>query len=294
MKKMFYFVFAFVATLLFVPSVSALAPEYNLQMGTEKKEVFLANGNAITITADPDNANGAIITWADGSQKVTKAVTIFGGAHDSEEELASTSITMNGGIVKNIMGGGLHVSGVDNANIVINGGKVTGSIMGGGYHGFLSDDDYTTKLKAYTAADAKTSKVYVKNAFITVNGGDLDGVMIFGGGGGYNRVDATYIIIGVNNQTPLPACRAGKVRTKGENRYDYCKCERRTDRYSSDRTDRAGGIPDRNGRQRHRHHQEGQCHPRRWHRSCKERQGDGRRCRFDHQGKSITDCRSRC
>ena len=195
MKKMFYFVFAFVATLLFVPSVSALAPEYNLQMGTEKKEVFLANGNAITITADPDNANGAIITWADGSQKVTKAVTIFGGAHDSEEELASTSITMNGGIVKNIMGGGLHVSGVDTANIVINGGKVTGSIMGGGYHGFLSDDDYTTKLKAYTAADAKTSKVYVKNAFITVNGGDLDGVMIFGGGGGYNRVDATNIII---------------------------------------------------------------------------------------------------
>ena len=30
----------------------------------------------------------------------------------------------------------------------------------------------------------------------------------------FNISDATYIIIGVNNQTPLPACRAGKVRPK--------------------------------------------------------------------------------
>ena len=108
MKKMFYFVFAFVATLLFVPSVYALDPEYNLEMGTETKEVFLANGNAITVTADPDNAEGAIITWEGGSQKVTKAVTIFGGAHNDATELATTSITMNGGKVKNIFGGGLH------------------------------------------------------------------------------------------------------------------------------------------------------------------------------------------
>ncbi|MBO5414348.1 MAG: hypothetical protein J6A17_01840 [Bacilli bacterium] len=199
MKKMFYFVFAFVATLLFVPSVYALDPEYNLQMGTDNKEVFLANGNAITVTADPDNAEGAIITWEGGSQKVTKAVTIFGGAHNDATELATTSITMNGGKVKNIFGGGLHKSGVGTSNISINGGQVTGSIMGGGYHGFLTDADYTAELASLTASDAPTSPVYVKEAYITVNGGNLDGVMIFGGGGGYSRTDIANIEI--NNHT---------------------------------------------------------------------------------------------
>lgn len=195
MKKMFYFVFAFVATLLFVPSVYALDPEYNLEMGTEKKEVFLANGNAIIVTADPDNAEGAIITWEGGSQKVTKAVTIFGGAHNDATELATTSITMNGGKVKNIFGGGLHKSGVGTSTISINGGQVTGSIMGGGYHGFLSDADYTAELASLTAADAPTSPVYVKEANIFINGGNLDGAMIFGGGGGYSRTDVAYIYI---------------------------------------------------------------------------------------------------
>lgn len=195
MKKMFYFVFAFVATLLFVPSVYALDPEYNLQMGSEKKEVFLANGNAITVTADPDNAEGAIINWEGGSQKVTKAVSIFGGAHNDATELATTSITMNGGKVKNIFGGGLHKSGVGTSTISINGGQVTGGIMGGGYHGFLSDADYTAELASLTSADAATSPVYVKEANIFVNGGNLDGAMIFGGGGGYSRTDAAYINI---------------------------------------------------------------------------------------------------
>lgn len=195
MKKMFYFVFALVTALFFVPSVSALAPEYYTEMGTQKKEVFLANGNAITIAADPDNANGAIITWADGSQKVTKAVSIFGGAHNNATELATTSITMNGGIVKNIFAGGLHISGVATADVIVNGGQVTGSIMGGGYHGFLTDDDYNAELKDLTAADAATSPVYVKTSNITVNGGNLDGVMIFGGGGGYSRVDDVTINI---------------------------------------------------------------------------------------------------
>ena len=195
MKKMFYFVFAFVATLLFVPSVYALDPEYNLQMGSEKKEVFLANGNAITVTADPDNAEGAIITWEGGSQKVTKAVTIFGGAHNDATELATTSITMNGGKVKNIFGGGLHKSGVGTSNVVINGGQVTGAIMGGGYHGFLRDADYTADLSSLTAADAATSPVYVDSANITVNGGNLDGVNIFGGGGGYSRTGDVFITI---------------------------------------------------------------------------------------------------
>ena len=121
-------------------------------------------------------------------------VTVFGGMHNDDTKV-DTNITMNGGTVKNIMAGGLHKSSVGNAGIIINGGSVTGSVMGGGYAGFVNDTDFSTSTynPTYSATDQSELTIRVEKSFITINGGDVNN--IFGGGGGHNYVGETSIFV---------------------------------------------------------------------------------------------------
>ena len=107
---------------------------------------LFANGNAITIEAGSDGKTKVTATGSnevkeiDGSQYI-----IFGGKYDDDCE--TTNITMKGGSVKAIVGGGYgttkensaDVSGTTTINIT--GGTITNMLIGGGAY-------YATSKKA--------------------------------------------------------------------------------------------------------------------------------------------------
>ena len=128
-KKLILFITLLVASALFVPNALAAekAPELVIFGG---KTILLANGNEITIEATEETGYTAVAKYEGGQILLPAGTTIFGGMHNSTEKV-DTSITIKGGTVKNVFGGGLHISSVGTANIVVEGGTITGSIMGG-------------------------------------------------------------------------------------------------------------------------------------------------------------------
>ena len=189
-KKMLFVIATIVAFALFVPSVMAASdPELVTMSG---KNIFFANGKAITIKATEDNSEGALITWEGGSKVVPADVTVIGGLHN-DDTLVNTSIKMTGGTVKHIFAGGLHKSSVGTASVTVSGGNVTGSVMGGGYAGFVNDEDFSTST--YAPADVKKdSIVRVEEATVIISGGSI-GADVFGGGGGYSYTGKATVII---------------------------------------------------------------------------------------------------
>lgn len=191
MKKVLFFVMTLVASAFIVPNAFAAAPQY-YENFAGSKEIFFANGTEITISERTDSVEGALITWDGGQQLVTDKVGVFGGSHNSDVKV-NTSITMNGGTVRNIIGGGLHKSSVGTAKITINGGTVI-NVYGGGYDGYVWGSDETCSCaNTNTLEKVKDSTVRVDEVAIVVNGGSAD--TIFGGGGGYNYVGSVSLVI---------------------------------------------------------------------------------------------------
>lgn len=206
MKKFKLLLVALFVAFVGVVNVNAATkePEYTTLGG---KKVLIANGTAITISAPTTEGMGATVTWEGGSIEIAADTSIFGGYHNDTENVVDTNITMNGGTVRNIHGGGLHKSTVGTATITINAGTVTGSLSGGGYEEFLDcgEGDYN----AVTEEDVLTSTTKVETANIEINGGDL--YVVFGGGGAHaytgtanivvNDTDATidYLVAGGSN-----------------------------------------------------------------------------------------------
>ena len=210
MKKVLFFVMTLVASAFIVPNAFAAAPQYyeNFAGG---KEIFFANGTEITISERTDSVEGALITWDGGQQLVTANVAVFGGSHNSDVEV-NASITMNGGTVKNIFGGGLHKSKVGTVEITLNDGVVKGSIMGGGYDGYVwGSNENCSCANTNTLEKVKDSTVRVEEVLITVNGGSV--YMIYGGGGGYNYVGSASVIISALDK------KASYVTAGGSNGY---------------------------------------------------------------------------
>ena len=110
---------------------------------------------------------------------------------------------MNGGTVKNIFGGGLHQSSVTNAEVVINGGKVTGSITGGGANIFANSDS-----GSHTDSNFET---VVTNATTTINNGSAYNV--FGGGEGYSTTNN--VSLNINGGTLSYVTAGGSNGTTG-------------------------------------------------------------------------------
>lgn len=181
MKKLKLFAIALITAFAGILNVNAetVQPELAVIGG---KNVLIANGVAITVEAPTTEGMGATVKWDGGSIEVPADVTIFGGTHNSTEEV-NTSITVNGGTVKNVFGGGLHISKVGTANIVVNGGRITSSIMGGGYEEFTNCT--LGDFNKVTEENVMSSTTKVTSTSITVNGGNLNGTMIFGGGGAH-------------------------------------------------------------------------------------------------------------
>ena len=155
------------------PAMMALSDSEYLTPGTPAldemtgKECFFANGTPITIEATTTEGKGAKITWDGGSQEVSSAANIFGGGHNHDGTYESTSVTMTGGTVNAVFGGGLHKSHVATANVVIKDGAVIGQIAGGAASSFSG----TTCHQPWPGSDSPNAFVDTANA--TIDGGTI-------------------------------------------------------------------------------------------------------------------------
>lgn len=169
-KKLLLLVAAFA---LFVPSVLAAEPNYD-----ESVKAFFANGTPVTVEARTDGQDGALIKWDGGEKAVPADTSVFGGSHESDEKLATTSVTVNGGSLHNVFGGGLHKSSVGTSTVIINGGKFKGFIQGGGASSYTATCGHTQY-----AGDKDGATTVVDNAIVVINGGEI-AKDVFGGGEG--------------------------------------------------------------------------------------------------------------
>lgn len=196
------------------PAMMALNDSEYLTPGTPAldemtgKECFFANGTPITIEETTTEGKGAKITWDGGSQEVSSAANIFGGGHNHDGTYESTSVTMTGGTVNAVFGGGLHKSHVATANVVIKDGAVIGQIAGGAASSFSG----TTCHQPWPGSDSPNAFVDTANA--TIEGGTIKGsALVYGGGEGMSQTgntnlnitggtfDKAYIIPGGSNGT---------------------------------------------------------------------------------------------
>ncbi len=190
MKKKLLFVI--VACAFFLPATvfAAKAPKFD-----ESKNLFFANGTPITIEKRTDGQEGALIKWDGGEKLVPVNTSVFAGSHNSDEEIETASITMNGGTVKNISGGGLHKSIVKKATIVMNNGTVTGSVMGGGAHHLkqAGDGDFIDSTVA-DSKDRTKAITIVDETTVTINGGTVK-YAVWGGGESYSYTGKSTLTI---------------------------------------------------------------------------------------------------
>lgn len=186
MKKILFSVMVLACSFLLMPVVNAKSAP------VMEGNYFFANGTPVTINAREDGEAGATITWDGGKQDVTTAVTVFGGSHESDERLETTSVTMNGGEVHGIFGGGLHKSNVGTAKVVVNAGKLN-FVQGGG----ASSLSGSTCHKPWYAGDPKNSPNRVDSAeVLVVNGTGVGSYpLIYGGGEGISYVGKTDVTV---------------------------------------------------------------------------------------------------
>lgn len=183
--------FLAICTFLGITSSSnAATPTYDPDDGyvlNGSQKCFFANGTPITISSRADGIAGATISWEGGSTNVPSDVNVFGAAH-ADPATYDTKITMNGGTVKNIFGGGLHESYVGTSEVIVNAGTVTGSITAGGANVLANSDNCTP-----TAENATGSATRVVNANLVINGGSA--LNVFGGGEGLGYTKASHTSI---------------------------------------------------------------------------------------------------
>lgn len=170
--------FAIAACALFLPATvfAAADPTYD----EEVKAVF-ANGTPITVEERTDGEAGALIKWEGGELAVPANTSVFGGSHDNATKVESTSITVNGGTLYNIFGGGLHKSYVGTARVTVTGGTINGKIHGGGASSYAG----STCHQPWYAGDKENATTVVDEAIVIIKGGNLSSATdVFGAGEG--------------------------------------------------------------------------------------------------------------
>lgn len=176
MKKKLLFVIAACAFFLPATVFAAADPTYD----EEVKAVF-ANGTPITVEERTDGEAGALIKWEGGELAVPANTSVFGGSHDNATKVESTSITVNGGTLYNIFGGGLHKSYVGTARVTVTGGTINGKIHGGGASSYAG----STCHQPWYAGDKENATTVVDEAIVIIKGGNLSSATdVFGAGEG--------------------------------------------------------------------------------------------------------------
>lgn len=195
MKRKFLlsFLLFFALFMIFAGCTLAAEPTYSEDNGyvlNGSQKCFFANGTPVSIEARSDGQDGATIFWEDGTKNVNvpSDVNVFAGSHKDSTMFESSKITMNGGTVKNLFGGGLHESKVKKAEVIVNGGTVTGSITGGGANIFVNSD-----YCANSDLPFESSLTRVEEAYVTINNGKAG--TVFGGGEGHSYTGTTAVRI---------------------------------------------------------------------------------------------------
>ena len=147
----------------------------------QARQNVYANGQAIRIS---EAADGSLdISYRLGLKAATLNVPantrFFGGGDGSVKnvEYPGTSIVLESGTVKSIYGGGRNNCTVGTASIVVNGGRVTDGVLGGG------GGDTAPENGAGNVAEAN----------IVINGGNI--FMVYGGGQNMTNVGSVTIDI---------------------------------------------------------------------------------------------------
>lgn len=176
----------------YVTSLSAetVAPT---TMDDEGTEMVFCNGTAVVIKAREDGEDGADLLFPGSKISVGPNANIFGGRHD-DDTLTNSSITMEGGTVRNIIGGGLHKSHTVIANVTIKGGTVT-SVQGGGASSLTKTCGCANAT--WYAGDYSDSPCLTEEANVVVTGGKIT-TLLYGGGEGISCTKKATIIFGGN------------------------------------------------------------------------------------------------
>ena len=186
--------------------------------------VVFACGNAITINADTKDDTKNDISWYTVDEikhlSVTAGGDVYGGSEESVSGVLvtypSTSITMNGGKVSNIFGGGNGSCDVANTTIVVNGGEITGSVCGAGCTG-MAKDNKVGHAHIVINNCTGTPSVYggsgegyasTAEALVEINGGTFEKVTA-GGSDGYTQVAKVIVNNGTINV--LQGCNKGSI-----------------------------------------------------------------------------------
>lgn len=185
-------------------------------------DVF-ACGNAITVDADPQDHGMNTITWVTGDGK-TKSISvpngksIYGGSDERRTAVTMTypsaSITINGGTVDTVYGGGIGSCDVAVTTVVINGGTISGNVYGAG---FCSNRDNRVGRSHVVLNNCYgTPSVYgggngyasVGEALVEVNGGSYNRVAA---GGSNGVVQIGKVVVDGGTIQVLHGCGKGMI-----------------------------------------------------------------------------------
>ncbi|MDY4552506.1 MAG: hypothetical protein SPD54_11965 [Parabacteroides sp.] len=208
-----------------------------------------ANGTPVTVVPSTNTEGNVRVYATDNPEDYVElsgaSASIYGGS--KEKSVVNTSVTIDGAVVRNVFGGGLSTNNTASSDVsgtaiikVINGGRVTNMLVGGGYYYAKTNatsitvegtSSYVNWLLAggYDAGQTGNtidttlddSNNGVKNVSITIGAGAEIELLGTGGGQGYTRTGTS--TVQVNDATihnlygTLSNGRADKIEVKVTN-----------------------------------------------------------------------------
>ena len=139
---------------------------------------FCANGLAVTISERTDSEAGYTATWMYGGTEYSldlgADVIVCGGSWDGE--VASTSVTVNGGTIScGVFGGGVTASSnvTGNVSVTVNGGTLGEGVVGGGICGTVAGN-----VSIVLGAENSSERAYIRDNVI--GGGFMESATVGG------------------------------------------------------------------------------------------------------------------
>ena len=154
-------------------------------MGSNESYTLYTN-EALNPTATPDGEGGYAIT----------GYAIYGGG--AEDITGATKITITGGKVNSIYGGGYYKTVTGNTEVTVEGGKIN-RVYGGSYYGNVAGDTSVT-ISGSAEIDGSVyggghGNSTVNNAYVAITGGMVQGSVYGGGNSSIVSVTGTKSVI---------------------------------------------------------------------------------------------------
>ncbi|MBR2506773.1 MAG: hypothetical protein IKB70_07650 [Bacilli bacterium] len=181
--------------------------------------------NGVGVIIEDSGTDNTVIYDLDANTReeihVPYNTRIFGGGDGSKKpcSYAGSSIVMNSGKVKSLVGGGLGGCNVGSASIVFNGGKISEGIGAGGSNNHINDD-ITGNIVGYSSVvvnggealtlygGCATGMGRLGSADIEINGGDIKWVTA---GGSNGTTGAVKVVINGGKFTVVQSVNRGSI-----------------------------------------------------------------------------------